>query len=309
MADSEMPSHPEHSLANVDIGSRLLGGRRGSNLSTFGITSPSDAANKHEQLESIQVAVVQLFQKKKLKENELGSLQETVRYLSETEMGSLIYDYYKDQLLKKGMVILRENIKNERGADLLQMLGETWNYFFKEILPVLQSMLYPLPTHDVSIRDVTLLGFRNIVLLKVSIEDAIEHNRNETPPPIKQMLLVLQGVPDLFPGENYFKLEKMIARVVVPYLGLRGLYLGHPEPSIKAKSRMTPKVIITADSTEEDKNDFNSFPSSVQTWSPSAAKRLSGRLATALAGNKKLAPVVENVLTCEAGHRRHSIIS
>ena len=63
-----------------------------------------------------------------------------------------------------------------------------------------------------------------------------------------------------------------------------------------------------ADSTDEDKNDFDSFPSSVQTWSPSAAKRLSGRVVTALAANK-LAPVVENVLTSEHGQRRHSIVS
>ena len=43
---------------------------------------------------SITRAVVQLFQKKKLEENELHSIQENVRHLNK-ECGPLIYDYYK----------------------------------------------------------------------------------------------------------------------------------------------------------------------------------------------------------------------
>lgn len=30
------------------------------------------------------------------------------------------------------------------GLELLKQLGETWDYFFKEILPILQAILYPL---------------------------------------------------------------------------------------------------------------------------------------------------------------------
>ncbi|GFS07138.1 proline-rich protein 5 [Elysia marginata] len=92
----------------------------------------------------ISSTIIQLFQRRPLKENELGVLQEHVRFLINSEAGGLVHEYYKDQLLRKGMIILREKIKNEEGLDLLKQLGETWNYFFREILPCLQAILYPL---------------------------------------------------------------------------------------------------------------------------------------------------------------------
>ncbi|XP_046556197.1 proline-rich protein 5-like isoform X2 [Haliotis rubra] len=295
-----------HSLANVDIGSRLpRGGRRGSTIPGLGVGSPSDASNRQQLLESIQAAIVQLFQRKKLKENELGILQENVRYLAGTEAGPLILDYYKDQLLKKGMVIMRESIKNDRGTDLMKKLGETWDYFYTEILPDLQAVLYPLKTTGASIRQVTLVEFRNIVMLKVSIEDALDNLTGDVPPSIRQMLLILQSVCETFPGENYYKLEKLVARVVVPYLGLRGLYMGNPEPVIRSSSRIVPKVTVSG-STESISKEHDRNDETKHTWSPVMTKKHAHRFGNGLHGNAKLAPVFEHVYD---GGRRHSIIS
>ncbi|XP_050392406.1 proline-rich protein 5 isoform X2 [Patella vulgata] len=296
-----------HSLANIDIGTRLpKGARRGSTLPTFlpALTS-SDAATRQDFLESIQVAVVQIFQKKTLKENELGKLQSNVRYLTDTEAGPLIFDYYKDQLLKKGMVILREKIKNERGADLLRLLGDTWEGFFKEMLPYLQAILHPLKNTEMSIRDVTLLEFRNIVLLKVSVHEALQ-SATFIPPNVKQMLLVLQSVSDgSFSSENTYKLEKLVAIAVVPYLGLRGLYAGSPDPIIKAKSRSTPRLVVTeAVDSESEEPEEEVKVSLYSTWSPATVNKFSSRL-NSIFNNKKLAPVLEH----GDGGRRHSLFS
>ena len=43
---------------------------------------------------SVTFAVIQLFQKKKLQENELHNVQENIRHLNK-DTGPLIYDYYK----------------------------------------------------------------------------------------------------------------------------------------------------------------------------------------------------------------------
>ena len=48
-----------------------------------------------------------------------------------------------------------------------------------------------------------------------------------------------------------FLLEKLVARVVSPYLGQRGLYDGGPEPVIKVKLKPIPIHIPTSKS---DKN-------------------------------------------------------
>nr|KAG5706840.1 hypothetical protein BaRGS_004175 [Batillaria attramentaria] len=175
-----------------------------------------------EKWKHVQTAIVKLFQHKPLQENELGMLQENVRssFCLPVSVRPL------DQLLKKGMVILREKIKNEQGAELMEMLGDTWDYFFTEILPTLQAIMYPLALQGFDIRSTTLLEFRNIVVLKVSLREALDAKKYEVPPNIRQMLLILQ-----------FRCEKLVARVVVPYLGQRGLYEGSPEPVTRANFR------------------------------------------------------------------------
>nr|QTW43735.1 proline-rich protein 5-like protein [Callistoctopus minor] len=62
----------------------------------------------------IQDAVLHIFQRRPLPYS-FYTLQSNLRRLIRTDTGPIIYDYFKDQLLKKGMVILRESMKNLKG--------------------------------------------------------------------------------------------------------------------------------------------------------------------------------------------------
>ncbi|XP_045197880.2 proline-rich protein 5-like isoform X2 [Mercenaria mercenaria] len=205
----------------------------------------TDLPLKNAGFASVSEAVVHLFQKKRLQENELTTLQEAVRNLTTTEAAPLIYDYYKDKLVKKGMFILREKIKHETGKSLLTKLGEEWNYFYREILPMLQALLYPVKAKTFTIREVTLLEFRNAVLLKLPIKEALQEfiQSEPVPPAIQQMLLVLHGVHEYPYTDNSIELEKLVARVTSPHLGIMGLYAGGSEPEIRK---------ISDDTTESD---------------------------------------------------------
>uniref|UniRef100_A0A3Q3W301 Cullin N-terminal domain-containing protein n=1 Tax=Mola mola TaxID=94237 RepID=A0A3Q3W301_MOLML len=60
---------------------------------------------------SIHSAVISVFQRKEMGENELYTLNEGVRQLLKTELGSFFTEYLQNQLLTKGMVILRDKIR------------------------------------------------------------------------------------------------------------------------------------------------------------------------------------------------------
>lgn len=200
---------------------------------------------RNTYFESVTQAVVQLFQKKKLQENELHSIQENIRHLNK-ECGPLMYDYYKDKLMKKGMVILREAIKRETGKKLLVQLGEQWDFFYQEVLPSLEAILYPVKTNNFSIKQITLLEFRNTVLLKLPIAVALDGlaDNDPIPPSIQQMLLVLQSVHETPSSDASLQLEKLVARVVTPYLGLLGVYNGSPEPEIRSNFKLPTQIYI-----------------------------------------------------------------
>ncbi|XP_052088720.1 proline-rich protein 5-like isoform X1 [Mytilus californianus] len=296
-----------HSLANIADAWKgyTVGGRRGSTLSSIRMSAGNalDCAARHESLECIQIAVIQMFQKKKLQEGELYTLQEHVRELVKTEAGPLIYDYFKDKLLKKGMVILREYMKNDLGSILLNKISDQWNYFYTEILPTIQAMLYQLPVKvgDKSVRQVTLLSFRDIVVLKVGTEETMSSlPDDDITPDVRQMLLVLQSVHDGYPpSENHLRIEKLVARCVSPYLGFFGLYEGSPVPTTEVSIRPTtnPKLLEKSEAYEFEAKQ-QSRPRSMQLISP----RSSHRPGNGFVLNHLLAPVVEQ----ETG-RRHSI--
>ncbi|XP_045197874.2 proline-rich protein 5-like isoform X2 [Mercenaria mercenaria] len=225
----------------------------------FSSSRANDFPLTNADFKSVSAAVVHLFQKKKLQENELSTLQESIRNLMTTEAAPLIYDYYKDKLIRKGMVILRENIKHETGMSLLTKLGEEWNYFYGEILPVLQALLYPVKTKTLTVREVALLEFRNTVLLKLPVKDALQEFSQSDPksPATQQMLLVLHGVHEYPYTDNSIELEKLVARIISPHLGIMGLYCGGSEPEIKSNFKPTPRlpipvIQISDDTTESD---------------------------------------------------------
>ncbi|XP_023212321.1 proline-rich protein 5-like isoform X2 [Centruroides sculpturatus] len=176
-----------------------------------------------------------LFQQKDvMNPGELFSLHENIRNILGSKTGPFIFDYYKQELLPRGMIILRENIRLEEGEKLLVMLEEIWNYFFKKILPALEAILYLIKTKEIlTVRQTALVSFRDFILLKIKIEEALQKVNYKVSSGIKHMFLILQGVNDSYPpNKNKLKLESILARIINPFLGFRGLYQGGSEPVI-----------------------------------------------------------------------------
>ncbi|XP_019594814.2 proline-rich protein 5 isoform X3 [Rhinolophus sinicus] len=174
---------------------------------------------------SIHNGVIAVFQRKGLPDQELFSLNEGVRQLLKTELGSFFTEYLQNQLLTKGMVILRDKIRFYEGQKLLDSLAETWDFFFSDVLPTLQAIFYPVQGKEPSVRQLALLHFRNTITLSVKLEDALARTHARVPPAIVQMLLILQGVHESRGvTKDYLRLEMLIQKVVSPYLGTYGLY-------------------------------------------------------------------------------------
>uniref|UniRef100_A0A1A7XE90 Proline-rich protein 5 n=1 Tax=Iconisemion striatum TaxID=60296 RepID=A0A1A7XE90_9TELE len=196
-------------------------------------SSPEDRGEKQKQAganatwNSIHNAVIAVFQKKGLADNELYTLNEGVRHLLKTELGSFFTEYVQSKLLTKGMVILRDKIRFYEGQKLLDSLAETWDFFFCDVLSMLQAIFHPVQGKEPSVRQLALLHFRNTIVLSVKLEDALSRPRARVPPSVTQMLLILQGVHESC-GVNgeYQRLESLIQKVVSPYLGTHGLYSG-----------------------------------------------------------------------------------
>ncbi|XP_023273725.1 proline-rich protein 5-like isoform X1 [Seriola lalandi dorsalis] len=174
---------------------------------------------------SIHNAVISVFQRKDLGENELYTLNEGVRQLLKTELGSFFTEYLQNQLLTKGMVILRDKIRFYEGQKLLDSLADTWDFFFCDVLSMLQAIFYPVQGKEPSVRQLALLHFRNIITLNLKLDEALSRPRARVPPSIIQMLLILQGVHESKGAtDDYLRLESLIQKVVSPYLGTHGLY-------------------------------------------------------------------------------------
>ncbi|XP_045431043.1 proline-rich protein 5 isoform X4 [Pipistrellus kuhlii] len=176
---------------------------------------------------SIHNGVIAVFQRKGLPDQELFSLNEGVRQLLKTELGSFFTEYLQNQLLTKGMVILRDKIRFYEGQKLLDSLAETWDFFFSDVLPTLQAIFYPVQGKEPSVRQLALLHFRDAITLSVKLEDALARAHARVPPAIVQMLLVLQGVHEARGvTKDYLRLETLVQKVVSPYLGTYGLCSG-----------------------------------------------------------------------------------
>ncbi|XP_025122000.2 proline-rich protein 5-like isoform X7 [Bubalus bubalis] len=149
------------------------------------------------------------------------------RRLLKSELGSFITDYFQNQLLAKGLLFVEEKIKLCEGENRIEVLAEVWDHFFTETLPTLQAIFYPVQGQELTIRQISLLGFRDLVLLKVKLEDLLLLAQPQLPSSIVQMLLILQSVHEpTGPSEGYLQLEELVKQVVSPFLGIsedRGL--------------------------------------------------------------------------------------
>ncbi|XP_074005740.1 proline-rich protein 5-like isoform X2 [Numenius arquata] len=170
---------------------------------------------------SVQTAVINVFKGGGLQSNELYTLNENIRRLLKSELGSFITDYFQNQLLAKGLLFIEEKVKLCEGEDRIDVLSEIWDHYFTETLPTLQAIFYPVQGQELTIRQIALLGFRDLVLLKVKLEEILPLVRTKLPASIVQMLLILQSVHEpTGPSEGYLQLEELVKQVVSPYLGL-----------------------------------------------------------------------------------------
>ncbi|NXN15099.1 PRR5L protein, partial [Indicator maculatus] len=173
---------------------------------------------------SVQTAVINVFKGGGLQNNELYTLNENIRRLLKSELGSFITDYFQNQLLAKGLLFIEEKVKLCEGKyseDRIDVLSEIWDHYFTETLPTLQAIFYPVQGQELTIRQIALLGFRDLVLLKVKLEEILPLVQTKLPASIVQMLLILQSVHEPSgPTEGYLQLEELVKQVVSPYLGL-----------------------------------------------------------------------------------------
>ncbi|KAK1789800.1 hypothetical protein P4O66_015677, partial [Electrophorus voltai] len=225
-----------------------------SDLARFHASSPALQLSNASVWNSVQIAVIKVFQGGGLQTNELHSLNESIRWLQRTELGSFMPEYFQvkvtaekknsirkqlslsaclkqyeylailiyckpalDQLLNKGLVHVLEKIQLHEYTDWLQALSEVWVAFFTEILPTLQAIFYPVQGQELTVRQMALLGFRNLVLLKLPLKNML--HTASYPPAIIQMLLILQGIHEPGgPSKEYYLLESLVDMVISPYL-------------------------------------------------------------------------------------------
>ncbi|KAI8504507.1 Proline rich 5 like [Branchiostoma belcheri] len=251
---------------------------------------------------SVQSAVVSLFQHKKLPPNELDLLNEKIRFAP--------------LIAALGLIGWIPGLRDRRsaqiavtGKQLLESLSDIWDYFFCEVLPMLQAIFCPVQATGFSVREMSLVGFRDTILLKIAFSEALDTPDVVISPSITQMLLVLQSVHDNNP--EYLQLESLVARIVSPYLGLRGLYMGGPEPLIPANK---PVTVVLRQKTLGDEPLKGERPLSMQLF-PSqqldeqlpAPGRGEAHKRTPSAVGQGLDPLVEGEVMTRGFGRRHSI--
>ncbi|KAK1335690.1 hypothetical protein QTO34_003483 [Cnephaeus nilssonii] len=155
---------------------------------------------------------------------------------------------WQNQLLAKGLLFVEEKIKLSEGENRIEVLAEVWDHFFTETLPTLQAIFYPVQGQELTIRQISLLGFRDLVLLKVKLGDLLLLlGSSQLPPSIVQMLLILQSVHEpTGPSEGCLQLEELVKQVVSPFLGVsedRGVS-GPTYTLARRHSRVRPKVTV-----------------------------------------------------------------
>ncbi|XP_049746845.1 proline-rich protein 5-like isoform X2 [Loxodonta africana] len=192
-----------------------------SDLPRFQATRQALQLGSNSAWNSVQTAVINVFKGGGLQSNELYALNENIRRLLKSELGSFITDYFQNQLLAKGLFFVEEKIKLCEGENRIEVLAEVWDHFFTETLPTLQAIFYPVQGQELTIRQISLLGFRDLVLLKAKLGDLLPLAQSKLPSSIVQMLLILQSVHEpTGPSESYLQLEELVKQVVSPFLGL-----------------------------------------------------------------------------------------
>lgn len=88
----------------------------------------------------IESAVMGLFGGRQLEPGEMYRLHSLLRRLCRSSLSSLVCDYYRGNLLVRGMVPLRERVAGE-GDRVLDAVAAVWDRLYKDVLPTLQATL------------------------------------------------------------------------------------------------------------------------------------------------------------------------
>ncbi|KAF1386281.1 hypothetical protein PFLUV_G00092890 [Perca fluviatilis] len=91
-----------------------------SDLARFHASSTSLQLSNASVWNSVQSAVIKVFQGGALQTNELFTLNESIRWLLKTEMGSFITDYLQNQLLTPGLSEVLDQGTHESGLPSLE---------------------------------------------------------------------------------------------------------------------------------------------------------------------------------------------
>lgn len=230
-ADLDMSTDAYQTICNGYIG----------NISQFkSLMSSSKSSNDWLSLEKVILDVFNETGQVMLGAGTLAAVHENVRNLLDSNIGSFVYDRYQSQMLKKGMAVIRDRVLN--GYDLITCLCDNWQQFYSNILPALDCILFRVKAKcGLTVRQTTLVAFRDEVILKTSFEEELNRMVNQdrdVSPDIRHMLLVLQSVYECYPpSKNKIHIEALTALVVSPYQGYKGLYLNHKNTEPEVVSR------------------------------------------------------------------------
>nr|XP_054775153.1 proline-rich protein 5-like [Lytechinus pictus] len=194
------------------------------------------------------------------------------------------------------MKSLYDSLDNDEGRRLLTSLAELWNYFFTEILPTLRAIFYPVQTKGLTMYQLSLLGFRDHVVLQLPLAKALSScNESEIPPEITQMLLNLHAVHDggsyaTTPSEEYAQLL-LLAKVVCPFPGSKGLspygWVKNPGPPLPVTP--IPKDKLASSSWNHGQRHFSQGPAEVSLVGQNAAR--TGLIVTSAATTDVQSPI------------------
>uniref|UniRef100_A0A8C3QKL0 Proline rich 5 like n=1 Tax=Cyanoderma ruficeps TaxID=181631 RepID=A0A8C3QKL0_9PASS len=186
---------------------------------------------------SVQTAVINVFKGGGLQNNELYTLNENIRTSSLRKACCL---WRRRSSCVKVRIALMSCLKS--GITILQRLflhsrqystQSSWHFLKEKGLLRRQTLTFLLclflffpccrclKGQELTIRQIALLGFRDLVLLKVKLEEILPLVQTRVPASIVQMLLILQSVHEpTGPTEGYLQLEELVKQVVSPFLGL-----------------------------------------------------------------------------------------
>ncbi|XP_071940942.1 proline-rich protein 5-like [Antedon mediterranea] len=177
----------------------------------------------------VQRAVVSVFKGETLRQGQLEEQISLIRVVLDSDIRQFICEYYRKNLLKKCMTILVGRIDESltNGDALLDTIADIWVKFYTEVLPTLQAIFIPVRSPGLSIKQLTLLAFRDHMVLAryEAIKGLLEDPTIEIVDDFKHMLLVLQGVREPN-NEGHFQLETLVSKIFYPYLGTNKVYAG-----------------------------------------------------------------------------------